>query len=140
MIQITDNEIEDYYKRYRANKRKLETISNPKITTRLTFLPMYHSGESKTETVATTKADLEREVNIVEMCYSSEVMSKKEMNWICYRYMAKYEKQSQDFDNSLENIASIMCESISTLKRIRRDVIRKTREMVTLSQNKVAHS
>ncbi len=130
MKHITDNEIEGYYKRYKANKRKLETISNPKITTKLTFLPMFHSGESKTETVATSKVDLEREISIVEMCNCKEVMKPIELEIITWRYF-----ENKDW----EDISSILYKSVSTLKRIRVDIINKTREMITLAQNKVNH-
>ncbi len=129
MTIITDSEIEGYYKRYKANKRKLEIICNPKITTKLTFLPMFHSGESKTETVATSKVDLEREINIVEMCNCKEVMKPIEMDWISWRYFE---------DKDWEDITGILHESISTLKRIRKDVIRKTKEMIMLSKEKAS--
>lgn len=120
----TFKEIENMYRRYEKIKYKL-FILQPKNTKMLSFSPIYHSGESQVEAMATERADLENEIKLIQYCLGG--MTRDERLYIHYRYF---------MGKDMEMVPILINWSRRETFKLRRSVLAKTRWLLSLRSQK----
>lgn len=117
----TDNEIEELYRRYHFNQSVLE-LSEPAVTSQLRLdKASGGGGESKAEMAAIRRAQADIEIKMVEACL--KIMTQDEREYINLRY-------NEDLDVKI--IAGCMLCSVDKVYDLRRDVIDKSKRLLTI--------
>jgi hypothetical protein len=114
----TFREIEDMYRQYDRLKDKLATLQ-PNNTQILSFMPIYHSGQSNVESIATERTEVENQIKFVQRCLSE--MTHDERMFIHYRYFG---------ENPMSIVSSLMNWQKRELFRLRVSVLLKTRWVI----------
>jgi DNA-directed RNA polymerase specialized sigma subunit len=119
-MKTTFRDIEDMYRKYEKIRYKLLMLQ-PKNVQVFSHSPIYHDGESKVESMAVERVELENQLKMIQYCLNA--MTRDERLFIHYRYF---------MEKDMEVVPILINWSRREVFRLRRSVLAKTKWLLSL--------